>query len=31
MVRYFPLDAEGYGAVGWVHRRMARCDNNEQL
>lgn len=20
----FPLDAEGHGAVGWVHRRMER-------
>jgi len=25
----FPLDAKGYGAVGWVHRRMERCDRTK--
>lgn len=27
----FPLDADGYGAVGCAHRRMVRWCNNEQL
>jgi len=26
----FPLDADGSGAVGWVHRRMVRWEQRKE-